>query len=707
MRSFDFLRPALLAAGLSVALGAQAESVEAPDTAKVAEQVQWKIWGGEASFRWNRDLMSDLGIEVSSAIGGSKADAYGQEVLSISDVSALDFSGKHGNFAGFTGGSLIVRGGFDLHIGKEHLALRDIRLVPRKDDGFVLDVVAGDGTAWFYIDRMMYVVEVEGAPALSIRTMDMRVAPALAKRLGQPKAEGLAVADLAMHTHIHSNGGDPAIFRPKGTTTKWPGDPVPGVPGAVYEADVFMHHFDVQYSRSSGMTGPSGTGKIVFTPSSTLRNNRNNGTAQPTFPSLSATGGGTGSFPASDPLGTSDALHAANVVWNDRKLNAASGGPATAPYGNDQHPYLIWNLYRIDADGRINQIGRSGVKHAFLTTNSPCDSYPGTGYILGRGCVDTYGTSNNDWVPDLGPRSEIVPATGIWGRCGSVFDANCDGLIDQNQPCVNAPGIANCNTWAYRLQTDERDISSSVNPGATYWFESWYIVRDDINIFNTMQTRPVMLNWSGSTWFVDNGPRAGLMLGPAVDRWLARGTDNVTERSTDIETEHGHARLAMKATALPGGGWRYDYVVANFDYAVADIQYDGGDVGNPRKLRVLSNTGFTSFEVDAVGTPVLDADQFSDGDREAGNDWAFSQAGSTVRWTPPGGDVGAATANALNWGTMFRFSFESDAAPVAGVARLNAPDGVMLEVPTLVPQGEEEPVLPLFEDGFEGDAPGA
>jgi len=36
------------------------------------------------------------------------------------------------------------------------------------------------------------------------------------------------------------------------------------------------------------------------------------------------------------------------------------------PHTNDQHPYLVWNFYRL-ADGRLEQIGVSGAKHAFLT----------------------------------------------------------------------------------------------------------------------------------------------------------------------------------------------------------------------------------------------------------------------------------------------------------------------------------------------------
>ncbi len=176
-------------------------------------------------------------------------------------------------------------------------------------------------------------------------------------------------------------------------STKWHGYAVPGMPGATYQADLFMQTFSMQYSRCSGCTGAGGNGQAVFTPSSTLRNNVNNGSTSATI--------------AGDPLGTSAAPYTADIPWYSK----FSGN--FAPYNNDQHPYLIWNLYRLNSDGSIAQIGRSGVKHAFLTLNTSCIENPGDSHILGRGCADVYSVSNNDSNSALGPRSEIVPATNL------------------------------------------------------------------------------------------------------------------------------------------------------------------------------------------------------------------------------------------------------------------------------------------------------
>ena len=56
------------------------------------------------------------------------------------------------------------------------------------------------------------------------------------------------------------------------------------------------------------------------------------------------------------------------------------------------------------------------MKHAFYTVNFNCPC--GGGHVLYPTCEDVYSSFTNDDSTNLGPRSEIVRATGIWGRCG-------------------------------------------------------------------------------------------------------------------------------------------------------------------------------------------------------------------------------------------------------------------------------------------------
>lgn len=681
------LKQLTLALGVALAFspcaqsGPQASALPA-DSADGTQQ--WKIWGGELRFQWNRDLMQDLGLAVAPATQRLQVgDTPHIERIALREAAGLDIRvRKSTEFLGFAGGRLQARGGFRIEGPDLSIDLRNLVLRPNPDNALQIDVISGDGEAWFYIDRLMYKLEGGDTPIMSVRAMDLRITPKLALALGDPRVEGWVVAGLEMYAPVATPG---AVVAPPKGSTRWHGSPAPN--GGVYQADVFMSSFFLQYTRkTTEADGPGGQGGgvVVFTPSSTLRNNRGTGTADEADlanPVIATVAG--------DPLGTSSARYAADVPWWQK----FSGN--FAPHNNDQHPYLIWNLYRIDASGRIEQIGRSGVKHAWLTTNSPCDVYPGTYHILGRGCVDTYGTGNNDAIGDLGPRREILPASGQWGRCGSVYDADCNGTRDTSSPCINVGG-PDCSTYAFRMPVIEAFIDPSQNEGATYFAESWYIVRDDIDIFNTMQSRPIGFTWLGSTWDSANG--SPLRLGPAISRWVSPDTTAANERSIDLKTAEGSLRVAMRVNSLGEGRYRYDYAVMNFDFARAVTQ------GGEPNLRVLRNNGFNRFELPFPASAEVIAAEFADGDSDAANDWALTRQAGSLLWQA--GGTATAPANPLNWGVMFRFSVTTTAEPqdgrgVLGIAEPGTP--ASLQVLSLMPGAASIDPNLLMADGFEGD----
>lgn len=667
---------ALFAVGLGLALPSLG-------TERAGEAQQWTIWGGALEFNWNRELLADLGFErVEGVDVRTSKDQPWIEQLALREAAGLEITvGAASEFSGFAGGRLQSRGGFLLEGSAGRIDLRDLSLRPQTGNAFRLDVVGADGKAWFYLDRLMYKLEGGTAPELAVRAMDLRIAPALAKRLGYPEYAGWVVAGLGMQSRVASQGA--FVPEPKGGRGRWPGDPAPN--GGVFEADVFMESFTLQYSRrSADSDGPGGVdGRVVFTPSSSLRNNRGTGSlpeADPANPIVATVPG--------DPLGTSTARYAADVAWH---VKFSGSNP---PYGNDQHPYLIWNLYRVDAQGRIEQIGRSGVKHAFLTINTTCDDNPSDGHILGRGCGDTYGTGNNDSIGDLGPRSELIPATAQWGRCGSVYDADCNGSRDSQSPCSNVGG-STCGSFAFRMQVLESKIDPAVNAGASYFAESWYIAREDINILNTMQSRPISFSWTGNAWASANA--SPLRLGPALGRWVAPDTTHPNERSQDIKTGEGSLRVAMRVTDLGGGQYRYDYAVMNFDFVRAVTQ------GAEPNLRVLRNNGFNQFSVPFPASAQFSAPEFADGDGDAGTDWSFAREGSALVWRAAG--TATTPVNPLNWGTMFRFSFVTSNAPQAGqvnvgIAESGTPSGIASQM--LVP-GSSTSADDIFANGFESN----
>lgn len=646
----------IVAAFLLASASCVAPFVFAAAAAPTASSTQWSLWGGEAAFRWNEDLLRVLGIEL-TGIHASDADEYGYRKLAVREQAALRLAVRHGRFEGFTGGSLALQGGFELRGKHAMVSLRSLRLEPRAGAPLLLDVLGEDGTAWFFVDRLMYDLQRGKAPMLDIRTMDLRIGQAFADWLGDPSMLGHSIADVALRAHIHASDGDYAALAAKRDSSKWPGYPAPD--GSTYQADVLMQSFTTVWKRQSSLAvngvaadGPGGAnGLVVYAPSSTLRNNRNAGSPVQTV---------------NDPLGTSQAVWAADIAWYEKFSGSHE------PYRNDQHPYLIWNLYRIDAQGRLVQVARSGVKHAFLTVNQECDEDPGSGQILGLGCSDTYSDGNNDAIAHLGPRSEIVPATAQWGRCGSVYDRDCNGVRDAGSPCSNVGG-GSCSNWAFRMPVHEEDIQASTNAGAIYRMESWYLIRDDIDIFNTMQTRPVSFTWNAGNglWQIANSP--GLALGPAIDRWVPRDSMTASQSSASIAEPDGHARVAVKVADLGDGQYRYTYAVMNFDFARAVTQ------GVEPNLRVLSNDGFTALRIPRGAGVGISAPAWFDGD---GGDWTLQVAGDGYTWNAPAG-------NALSWGSLYTFSFVANASPVASMVRLTTAPGTGMardiEVPALVP----------------------
>lgn len=602
--------------GLGVLLGgstdAPAAEVHAAPASTPLPAWAWSVAGGDIGIRWNRKLLDELGMPVDQVSSAANDSAIPR--LPLDRSNALSVSIRGSSLSGFDSGALHARGGYILRLRDGTLDLTGFALRPSVREPTDLDVVAGDGGVWFRLIRPMSEFS-DDRRTLNIATMDVTITAALARRLGRPEITGWTVGDASIST---VSTALPAPTQPA-ATFHWPGDPAPN--GGTYQADLFMAAMTFQYMRCDGCAGPSGSGNMVFTPSSSLRNNANTGTLQ-----VYTVGQGN------DPLGASSAMWPAGIAWYSK----FSG--IFPPYNNDQHPYLVWNMYRINADGSIRQIGRSGVKHAFLTTNHNCSEEDDHGpHVLGRACEDTYTTSHNDTSNALGPRSEVLAATGQWGRCGSVYDPFCTG-----QP--SSPGYGD---YDQRMLVNEAQISNYVNPGASYLMESWYVTRDDINIYNSMATVRATLGYNAG-WYVAS--QTQFRLGPAIDRWVEPSTPGSNAANIELATPEGHIKVAVKATYVGFQGWRYDYAFANLDFARADT-----DCCEPN-MRIKSNQGIREIRIPITAAGAT-SPTFADADMNANNDWTISQSGGYLIFSAPDG-------NTLDWGSLFSVSFVSQAAPV-------------------------------------------
>lgn len=655
---------------LGLVHAAARDGAAAPTAAGPAAPRAWTAAGGTVTIRWNLDLARDLGMRIAAtpqarALGPALGDRF-----QLDGASALRFNVRQGHVRGLRDGALRARGGYSVQLRDGRIGLDGFRLLPRRTgDGERLrfDLVGSDGTAWFHVDRVMHELLAHDT-RLSVSTSDIRISARLARRLGHPEVAGWTIGEVRLDAPVTARGSG---AMPLADAIRWHGEPAPG--GGTYQNDLFMKTITAQYMRCAGCSGEDGSGDVVITPASTLRNNVNGGTVAATIPG--------------DPRGTSRALHAASIPWYSK----FSG--EFAPYGNDQHPYLVWNMYRVNGDGSLEQIGRSGVKQAYLTTNDGClDTNDHNPHVLGRGCEDTYSTSNNDFNNALSPRWEILPATGQWGRCGSTFDTNCDGVPNASPATDN---------FYERLIVGERQIAPSRNPGARWLFESWYLARQDIDIYNSMASVETTQQWSGSFWTVNY---AAQRLGPAIDRWVApapartRGTFGsgpvtpmrVTtsrsgprglpvidgaEHSEELVVGNAHAKVAVRVVRIGPALWRYHYAVMNFDFAFAETS------GAEPNLRIVSTRGFDGFELATAAA--TSAPAFRDGDRDPGNDWVATQAPGSIRW-----DNGPSPASSLGWGVLYSFSLTATVGPSFGVATLHAADAPVpasFQVRTLVP----------------------
>lgn len=614
--------------------------------------------GGFLVLTWNDGLLADLGMARAGFVAGQTNPMPQAHRFSLDKKSSFEVDAAGVNMRTLAGGEARFQGRVQFRLAGKPIDWRNPKLLVRPGAEPRIDFVSNNGEVLFYADRIMYELTDNGQ-TLSFLTADVRISKVLAELLGNPTAADLAVADLKLQSPVES--------RIKATLSKatgapyWPGQSVtdqPGAPpGAVWQADVFMHTFSAQYTRCGlcdanhlncalgGCDGPSGAanGLVVFTPSSTLTNNRNRGSALPTV---------------NDPLGTSTALYGADVPWYQKFTTSPNHPNFAYPYLlNDQHPYLIWNLYRLDADGSITQIGRSGLKHAFATTNSNpgnpadiCEGSNGT-HVLGRACQDTYSSASNDSSFDLGPRSEVIPALGIWGRCGSIFDPDCNNVQNNNGNTL----------FSQRMLVREADLPASTpEVPVSYLFESWYLVRDDINIYNTMATRGVTPNWNSVMWNLSNVGDPYL-LGPAIDRWVAPDAPTAWQMNQELAAPEGHAKVAVKVTDLLDGTWRYDYAVMNLDFSRAITV----GIESNHTLQVIRNNGFQSFSIKRDPTADISSLTYVDGD-PVRPDWTVTVNTDSVTWSapddaPPGDPLNLAAS--LNWGTMVRFSLIANRAP--------------------------------------------
>jgi hypothetical protein len=586
------LRTSLLfALASTLALGApprEAGAARSPE--EKPETASWAVLDTVTTIGLNPSTLSGLGLEMTAL--EPSVTRHVAHRLSVMTPEAPSFAanGPVGmrvavawdGFHGFEGGPLRHRGGFRLRGPAGTFDLMGLEVRPGKDTT-ALELYDATGVALFTTGAAQWELDTDRG-LLRYLNADLRILPALARRLGDERYTGVTVGLLDLDATLRVGRIPPSPPARVGVLA-----PPPCGDWATGQIDVGL--VGMSSFSQAGISTVNGRSVVVVLPSAELEN-----------------------------VGT------ANVPWFAKFTN-------TAQFPFDQHPFLVWQMARING-GVIEPLGRSDLKHAFLTVNSGCD--PGactSSNTLGIGCADVYGTGTNNSVGSLAPRSEVTASTGVWSHCGGI-----PSHFDTNGDCTQDFSGAGENAFTHGLKAAEADLQLA---GSTFFVEAFYIVRNDINIFNSMGYRQVAPTKPGSTW---SFPTAGAYTqGPVINAWVNPTTPGADADNRLLDTGEGKLQLAVKVLPVVGNPNRKRFV-----YALQNLDFD-------RRIKSL-HIPFNG------NTAVVENIAYADGDGFASNDWTAAVDATGITWTAPASVTPPAPPGPIDYATLVSFRFDSDQA---------------------------------------------
>jgi hypothetical protein len=343
---------------------------------------------------------------------------------------------------------------------------------------------------------------------------------------------------------------------------------------------------------------------------------------------------------------------------------------------NNDHPVIPQNLYRMSGGptntDRFEQIGQSSVKHAFtaLTQNIcgfGCNGVGGS--QLGSGCSDPYSAGLNAG-PNLGSRAWINPFTGFFPRG------------DSQTPPNNHNGHDHSAKIPHRILVEVDDLNQNLNAGATYFAEAQYVTKHE---YDWCQTHPGQCNmYNNASYrrynvsginppFSFSAAASTVRTQPAIMAW----TGATVTQIEPVPGTDGLAFVAYKVTNIGQNLWHYEYAIynQNLDRAIQSFAIPNGcGIG-------FFNIGFHA--------PPQHPGWANDG--TVGNagysstPWAPTITSGALTWSTET-FVQNQNANAIRWGTMYNFRFDSYRPPqnefaVIGFFKTGVPISVPIQGP--------------------------
>jgi hypothetical protein len=299
-------------------------------------------------------------------------------------------------------------------------------------------------------------------------------------------------------------------------------------------------------------------------------------------------------------------------------------------------------MYRLKND-RFEQLGHSFLKHAFTALQGNTCSFGCTagcsGTHLCGGCSDPYSASLNAG-PSLGARAWVQPFTGAFPSTANSHTGHTHNGI------------------SHRIIVNDSDLVPADNPGALYFVEGHYVTPHEYNHVASRTARAMMNNVSyrrvvpsgaaGGTWTFGNSGST-VREQPALNAWTGSTRVNI-EPAVGVD---GMAILAYKVTNPSPGTWHYEYALynMNLDRSLSAFVVPVGAGAN------ISNVGFY-----APAQHPGWANDGTGGTGLSGSAWTSQITGGNIEWRTQSFATNP-NANAIRWGTLYNFRFDSDQPP--------------------------------------------
>jgi len=343
---------------------------------------------------------------------------------------------------------------------------------------------------------------------------------------------------------------------------------------------------------------------------------------------------------------------------------------------NTDHPVVPQNLYRMsggeDNQQRFEQIGQSWMKHTFEaledTVCGTCDtSGCQTGTHLCPGCSDPYVSSLNGDQDLIGSRAWVNPFTGS-------FPSNADDHTGHHHDGVS-----------HRIRVETVDVMPAGNPGASYFGEAAYISPHEYtwcqahpgecNMFNNFSYRQFSVT-GGPTFFNFSPVSSTVRMQPAIQEWAATGAS-----VQQVEPDPGNDGLffvGYKVTGPTAGMWHYEYTIFNMNL---DRAIQSFEVVYPFFPPILNNVGFHAPPQE----PGWTNDGTFNNQGYSSEPWTFTKGFTSATWNCETFAQNQ-NANAVRWGTLYNFRFDSPAEPATTTANIGffktgAPVSVEIQAP--------------------------